>query len=127
VVTLEVKLQERLDPLLARADLALSPLDLKLTATEVRIGVHNIGAAASPASQLTIHDAAGKTVATMPVPGLAAPTDLLPKRHVIVCRLPRPSGPGWTAAVDARSQIPEIYEENNRLPLVPLGKQKEKR
>jgi hypothetical protein len=127
VVTLEVKLQERLDPLLARADLALSPLDLKLTATEVRIGVHNIGAAASPASQLTIHDAAGKTVATMPVPGLAAPTDLLPKRHVVVCRLPRPSGPGWTAAVDARSQIPEIYEENNRLPLVALGKQKEKR
>ena len=103
---------ERLDDLLARADLALSPLDSGWRpdgAFEAR--VHNIGS--SPAREARVallRD--GRPVEEVILPEIEAPLDLHPRRVSVRFKDARP---GDVVVADPAGLIPEIAEHNNRL------------
>ena len=109
---LEVEQLERLDDILERADLALSPIDTRLRANgELEVKVHNIGA--RPAKDLVVHLIRGnRVVESQTIEEIEDPGDLEPK--VVSLRF-KGSQPGDELVVDPDDAIPEIAEHNNRL------------
>ncbi|MBN1421655.1 MAG: hypothetical protein JXP34_22975 [Planctomycetes bacterium] len=110
VQVLACDLEEALDPLLERADLAVS-WDEKAGIT-----VHNIGAKEARAIAVAVvRD--GREVAREAIPSIEAPLDLLPRRVSIALA----ARPGDRIVVDPDGKIPEISEENN-IVVVPRPK-----
>jgi glycine/D-amino acid oxidase-like deaminating enzyme len=121
VTVVELRQVERLDPIFARADLALAAREVEVTGDEVKGVVHNIGAAEAPEVVVAVTDAAGRVLARESLGALAAPLNLAPKRRQFTLRLPAPPGAGWKLVVDPERRIAEIYEGNNEVPLGPPG------
>jgi hypothetical protein len=110
-IVLELRQQQPLDDLLARPDLAVSPLDLKVEGGAVTGFVHNIGAAPSPATEVVLVDAAGKAVARQAVPPIEAPLDLVPRKAPF--RLAGAAGEDWRVVMDPQGVVAEVNEGNN--------------
>jgi hypothetical protein len=136
VVTLEQ--QRRLDPIHARADLAIAPRDVELREGVLSGTVHNLGSADIDDVVVTIVAEDGRTILRKSLGQLAAPLDLVP-RHVGFT-LPLPEHVGWASAhaaasvdpranhphglkpilrvvLDPGNQVPELYEGNNEVQL----------
>jgi len=80
----------------------------------VHVRVHSVGAVDAPGSTVVIRDEAGRTLASVPVPAIAAPADLRPKTADVVLTMPAGTPPrGATVAVEMRGVLPEITLRNN--------------
>ena len=110
----EITQVEKLDDILERPDLALSPLDTKRQAGgSLEARVHNIGAkAAANVEVALVRD--GKTVAAERITALQAPLDLVPRIATVTFKDARA---GDQVVVDPANAIPEIAEHNNRVRL----------
>ena len=115
VQVLELR-QQAPTPSVLRADLALSPLDIRIGDGEVAGAAHNIGRVAAPCV-VTLHDDAGVERRRAELGTIAAPEDLLPRRRAFGFDGLPEALDGWTLAVDTDAAVDEIYEGNNRLDL----------
>jgi hypothetical protein len=113
---IEARQLAKLEPLEGRADLALSDQDVEiLSRREVRVTVHNIGAAAAENISVCMLDKGGKVVDRQTIARLAAPADLKPQSGTVNLKLV----PAGQVLVDAEDRLPEIYEGNNRVAVKP--------
>jgi hypothetical protein len=87
-VAYEFTLKKPGDDPATRADIGLSGDDLTLKGRKLSIRVHSLGAKGTPAGTATLEDNAGKAVATVRFPALAAPADLQPKTADISVSVP---------------------------------------
>jgi len=109
---IDITQTEKLDDILERADLALSPLDTRLERDgTLVVRVHNIGAKTAAGVQVVLMRR-GKQVASRPIPTLDAPLDLVPCVATVTFERARA---GDEVVVDPSNAIPEIAEHNNRL------------
>ena len=107
----EVKQVAKLEPLEGRADLALSDRDIEIVGPrEIRVTVHNIGAATATDIVVVLKDKAGKVVDGQVIAALEAPADLKAKTATVT--LKGAAAPG-SVVVDPDDVIAEIYEGNN--------------
>jgi hypothetical protein len=123
VALLEVMQTERLDPIAARADLALSADDVRYDAEAGRatVVVHNIGGADAGAFTVTVR-VADRTEHEYTVPGLPAPVDLQPRTCTIeTFDMTTAQAAEITVLVDAADVIAEITEENNEVTVATGG------
>ena len=112
--TIEMRLVTKGVPYWSRPDLGISPGDVRVSGRTVRVKVHSLGAIDAPASTVVIRDAAGKTMASSPVPALKAPVDLLPKTADVVLTVPAKANlQGASISVEMRGSVPEITLRNN--------------
>jgi hypothetical protein len=121
MTVLELDLKEKGVPYWSRPDLGIDDEDVKIAGAAMSVTVHSVGAVDAPVSRLVLRDAAGKALATTPVPALKAPSDLTPKTATV--RLSIPAGvnlKGATVSVECGGTTPEITQNNN---VVRLGAQ----
>jgi hypothetical protein len=99
-----------------RPDLAVSARDLTWRGGALEAMVHSLGSRPAVDGVLRLEDATGAVLAEAPVPELAAPNDLTPKRTTV--RLQPPRGADLTGAT-VRLVLPEaeISAANNRAAL----------
>jgi hypothetical protein len=117
VTVVELEQVERLDPLLARADLAIAAREVTVNGTTLTGTVHNIGAAGVPDAVAAVIDGTGRTIARQSLGRLPAPLDLNPQRRPFTLRLPGRPEKGWKLVLDPDRSVPEIYEGNNEVAL----------
>jgi len=106
----------KLDDIYQRADVALSPLDLKVENGKVSAVAHNIGNIDAENVEVALLDAAGKTLQKKSLGKLKAPLDLEPTRVPFDFELPA-DAKGLSIVIDPTNTLREIYEGNNRLKL----------
>ena len=121
---IEIEQVERLDDLLDRADLALSPLDSTCDVFSswqyeslLRIRVHNIGARAAENVEVALIRN-GKKIHTIVLSRIEAPLDLKPRAAVVHFTNAQV---GDEIVVDPDNAIPEITKHNNRLIVQESG------
>jgi hypothetical protein len=120
VHVLELKQARKGEPIYDRADLALSPRELKITDGKIAGVVHNIGVKEVDDVVVALVDRGGKTLEQKSLGRLAAPLDLHPKR--IDFHFAAPAGvEGLSVVVDPAGRVAEIFEGNNRLRVVPAA------
>jgi hypothetical protein len=112
-VVLELRLLEALERITARPDLAVGPGDVTSEDGSVKVTVHNIGAAAAPATTVEFRDAGGQALARADVPSLQAPLDLEPKTVEVRLELARALAGGCEVVVDPAGRVREITKVNN--------------
>ena len=126
VVVLELKQTEKLDDELNRADLALSPMEIKVQALTPDLSpktsgegnvvegiVHNIGAKDVESVEVALVDANDQVQSRQTLGRLPAPSDLSPSRLTFrLSGLPR-GAKGWKVVVDPQNKVEEIFEGNN--------------
>jgi len=84
----------------------------------MQVRIHSLGARATPPTTLTVRDAAGRVLATSPVPTLAAPDDLLPKTVDVGLVLPAGASlQNATVEIDPEHRVEEITVRNNTVQL----------
>ena len=100
-----------------RPDLGIGREDIRLSARTLSVTVHSLGAVDAPASRVVVRDAAGREIASAPVPAIKAPTDLRPQTATARLRLPaRAPWPAGSVSVELRSGGgPEITQTNNQV------------
>jgi hypothetical protein len=115
---LTFKLRTQATPYWQRPDLGIDPEDIQIHGREVRITIHNLGAAASPETNVVLRDAAGEQLAVEKVPSIAAPLDLRPKTINIRATLAEGASlQGGSVEIDPDHRIEEITRLNNRVGL----------
>jgi hypothetical protein len=62
-----------------RPDLGIGPQDVKIKGQQVSVRVHSLGAVSTPETSLELRNGSGKLIASLPVPALEAPLDLVPR------------------------------------------------
>jgi hypothetical protein len=117
LTVIELVQTAKLDDLTQRADLALSPPELKAEGKTLRGVIHNIGGKDAPPFTVTLLDAQGKPQGTLKLGPLAAPADLEPKRLPFSFPLKGANVKGWQVIVDPANAVPEVYEGNNSVAL----------
>ncbi|MCZ7646285.1 MAG: hypothetical protein M5U26_13545 [Planctomycetota bacterium] len=116
VLDLEARQAQALEPLEGRADLALSPLALKLDGPLLRGQVFNLGLPEAAEVVVALVDAGGKEIARKKLGKLAGVGDLEPKALSFEFDLPAEHA-GCSVVADPDGKLDEIYEGNNRVPL----------
>ncbi|HYE53062.1 MAG TPA: LamG-like jellyroll fold domain-containing protein [Azospirillaceae bacterium] len=111
---LEFALEQPAEPQARRPDLGIGSYDVAADGDGLKVTVHSLGAAATPAGTVSALDAQGRVLASAPVPALQAPDDLLPKTAEV--RLALPSGVR-AAAVRVDAGVPEVTRRNNQVGL----------
>jgi hypothetical protein len=117
-VVIEFTLKTPAPPVSARPDIAIGPDDIRAAAGGLDVTVHSLGAVPTPAGTLTLQNAAGHAVASVPIPPLEAPLDLKPR--IVTLRLPIPSGTaahGTHIVLTLAGNPPEITKHNNAVTL----------
>ncbi|MBU0607279.1 MAG: hypothetical protein KKI08_05300, partial [Armatimonadetes bacterium] len=114
-MVVEARQAAKLEPLEGRADLALSLRDLEVGKGQVRVTVHNIGAAAAESIVVVLKDKAGKVADRQVIAKLEPPADLKPKTATVTLKCAAPG----SVVVDPEGKIPEIYEGNNSVVVGP--------
>ncbi|MBN8814389.1 MAG: LamG domain-containing protein [Sphingomonas sp.] len=109
-----------------RADLGIGTDDVVVTGRTAAVTVHSLGAVAATGGRVELVDASGKVAATVAVPTLAAPLDLLPKTTVVRLPLPAAAGQGWRVRVALPDGAPEVTLLNNVVALPPAARRKAK-
>lgn len=120
VTIIELTQLEKLDPIVARPDLAIAAREVEVQDGKITGTVHNIGSAAAGEVVVAVLDGQGTLVLRESLGKLAAPVDLLPKRKPFSLQLPRAPAKGWRLALDPDNTIKEIYEGNNEVMLDSL-------
>jgi hypothetical protein len=114
---LTLKLKTPGTPYWSRPDLAISREDISVLGREVRVNVHSLGSVPAPETVVAFRQA-GRIVATVAVPALAAPVDLQPKTTKVVLTLPAGTDPaGGAVEIDPEHTLLEITVRNNRVQL----------
>jgi len=97
------------------ADLALSPLELKVGNGTISGVAHNIGVVGVERTTVSLIAPNGKVVQAEPLGKLDAPVDLKPRTATFeFLGLPKNVN-GWTVMLDLQDLVPELNEANNRL------------
>jgi len=105
-------------PYWQRPDLGIDPQDVTVRGREVHVKVHSLGSVPAPATTIAVRDASGRTLATAPVPALAAPNDLLPKTTDVSLTLPAgATTAGASVEIDPDHALNEITTRNNAVKL----------
>ena len=113
---IEIRQLEKLEPLTARADLAISDRDIDRAARDtVQATVHNIGAAPAQNIAVRLLDEAGSIRAQATITKLDAPADLKPKLATVQLSANAEIGKTWRVVIDPANTIPEICEGNNSI------------
>ncbi|HUT34719.1 MAG TPA: sugar-binding protein [Planctomycetota bacterium] len=114
ITVVELRQAKRLEPEWDRADLALSPRELRIEGESVHGIAHNLGSRQAESFEVALVDAEGKVRARKTLGPLAAPLDLVPRRLPFTLDgLPR-GAKGWAVALDPDGRVPELFEGNNR-------------
>jgi hypothetical protein len=103
------------EPAFDRADLALSPLELKVAGGKVSGVAHNIGLKDVEKVIVSLIDANGKVVQHQSLGPLSAPLDLRPRTVPFAFEGLPEKVDGWSVMLDLQDGVREIYEGNNRL------------
>ena len=115
---LNFKLVDKGIPYWTRSDLGIGMDDVAVKGDKVTVTVHSLGAVDAPPTELALLDGEGKIIASVPVPGLKAPVDLLPKKLTVTLTAPPGSRiRGCSIVLDPNSKIKEITRINNRVRL----------
>ena len=117
VTVVELRQLRRLDDERLRADLALSPREIRVEGGAVRGIAHNIGSRPVESFEVALLDPRGAIRARKTLGPLDAPLDLVPRRLPFELRGLPPQPTGWSIALDPGNRIPEIFEGNNRVVL----------
>ncbi len=97
-----------------RADLGIGRNDVIINGNEMVVRVHSLGAIDTPASTLEVRDSQGNTVASVTVPSLEAPLDLVPRWTEVNVSLPDEIDlRHGSVVVDPDHEIPQITRTNN--------------
>ena len=84
----------------------------------VRVRVHNLGSAPSPATAVVFHNRAGEIIATGRLGTLPAPVDLHPRTADVSITLPPDAdATGGVVEIDPDHRIEEITRVNNAVRL----------
>ncbi|MBQ9400226.1 MAG: hypothetical protein IJU27_06265 [Bacteroidales bacterium] len=116
--TVEMHLQGEGFDFNALPDLGIGSEDIAVAGNSVKVTVHNISGVDTPESVAALVNAKGKVVASVKVPALKAPVDLLPKTAQVT--LTAPAGvslSGLRVVIDPEDAMEEIYESNNSIKL----------
>lgn len=105
---------KKTEPLYARADAAISPVDIQRQGSTLLVTVHNIGAAPLKNLEVVLLDAQDKILASTYLKQLDAPLDLLPKTATV--HLPLKNGAA-RIVLNPKNAINEITDLNNSLSL----------
>ena len=93
--------------------------DVVINGNKVTVTVHSLGSVDAPPTELGLADWEGKIIASVPVPGLKAPVDLLPKKLTVTLTAPPGSRiGGGSILLDPNGKIKEITRINNRVKLL---------
>jgi len=115
---IELKLISKDTPYWNRPDLGIGKDDVVIQDRKVTVTVHSLGAVDAPATRLALMDANGKVLATVAVPALKAPLDLMPKTAVVTLTIPLgASMKGVSVALDPDKTMKEITRVNNQVKL----------
>jgi hypothetical protein len=115
---LTFKLKTAGKPYWQRPDLGISREDVVVEGRSIKVKIHSLGSVDAPATTVVFRDAAGRVVATAPVPALAAPVDLQPKTVEVSLLLPESvTVTGGSVELDPNQQLEEITSLNNRVSL----------
>ena len=117
VTVIELTQQRRAGDERLRADLALSPREVRVKDGRVHAVAHNIGSRRAATFDAVLVDPAGKVRARTSLGPLAAPLDLVPRRLAFTIGPLPPGAKGWSLVLDPDNRLPEIYEPNNRAPV----------
>ncbi|MBN8811761.1 MULTISPECIES: LamG-like jellyroll fold domain-containing protein [unclassified Sphingomonas] len=97
-----------------RPDLGIGSDDVVVKGGKLAVTVHSLGAQDVAGGTLTIEDAAGKALATAPIPALAAPLDLVPRATTVKLNLPKGAA---RIRVALPGNAPEVTRLNNVVQL----------
>jgi hypothetical protein len=117
LVEINFKLQKEGLPVSARPDIGLGPDDVHVGPGGIDVTLHSLGAEPTPAGTLTLQTAAGKPLASVPVPPLEAPLDLKPRTATVHINLPNVAPLHTRLVVSLGGNPPEITNRNNSLTL----------
>lgn len=119
--TVDFELVEETVPTVQRADLGIGEDDVTSANGGVDVVVHSLGSLDAPAGKVVLLDRRGNVQASVVLPALPAPGDLLPKTARV--RLTLPGGPtdGWSVRVSLPAGVPEVTQLNNLVTL-PTGR-----
>jgi len=116
-VVMEFELVEKATAVETRPDLGIGRGDVRVADDAVGLTVHGLGHVGSGSGYAVLEDARGRELARVPVPALAAPTDLQPKTTVVSLPLAGRDPAGLYVRVALDGEGEEITRVNNRLPL----------
>ena len=104
-------------PVEQRADLGIGRGDVRVEDGQVQVTVHSLGHVATGVGVAVLEDARGRELARVEIPGLAAPSDLVPKTATV--RLPLPAGnrSGLRVRVMQADGAAEVTQRNNVVTL----------
>ncbi|PZU09856.1 LamG-like jellyroll fold domain-containing protein [Sphingomonas sp.] len=120
---LDFALEEAGDPVETRPDIGIGTDDIQVRGRTVRVTVHSLGAKEAAGGKAMLVAADGTVLASIPVPTLAAPTDLTPKTATLSLALPagvKADGVSVRLALDGDAR--EVTLRNNRVPLPPVAR-----
>jgi hypothetical protein len=113
-----LKLISKGTPYWGRPDLGIGRDDVVIQDRRITVTVHSLGALDAAATRLALMDAHGKMMATVPVPPLKAPLDLLPKTTSVTFTVPAgASVKGGSVVLDPDVTMKEITRSNNQVKL----------
>jgi catechol 2,3-dioxygenase-like lactoylglutathione lyase family enzyme len=119
VITL--KLQSNSVPYAERPDLGIDREDIKLDGRLIHVRVHSLGSVAAPAVMVALVENE-KIVASVQVPEIQAPLDLLPKYADVTLSLPAGIDPGkCSIMIDPEEKLTEVTRANNLVHLKNSG------
>jgi hypothetical protein len=97
-----------------RPDISIGADDVGVEKGRVTVTVHSLGSVAAPAGTAALINARGKTLASVPIPPIAAPIDFLPRTATV--ELPLKRG-GVLVRIALDSGANEITQSNNVVTL----------
>jgi len=113
-LVIDLRLTRELDPITSRCDLAIGPDDVRYAGGRLTVTVHNLGAAPTPKTTLSVQGGGRKVLAEAEVPALEAPLDLRPRTVEVSVEVTL--GEGWSVLLDPGNEVVEITEANNTFP-----------
>lgn len=115
---LNLKLVAKGIPYWSRPDLGISRDDVVTRGRSISVMVHSLGAVSTQPTTIALMDRDGKVLASVPLPPLEAPADLLPRRTTVTMALPAGiAGDGCSIVLDPDGKMKEITRVNNRVTL----------
>ena len=101
-----------------RPDLGIGVDDIRADKGRIEVTVHSLGVKPTAGGEVSLIDSCGKVLAHMPVPAMAAPLDLLPRKTMVT--IPVPAGVDLARAsihVALPNRAPEVTYLNNDAPV----------
>jgi hypothetical protein len=115
---LNLKLVAKGIPYWERPDLGISGEDVVVRGGKISVTVHSLGAVSTQPTTTALVDRSGKVLATVSLPRMEAPVDLLPRRTTVTFTLPAgAASAGCSVVLDPDGKMKEVTRVNNRVKL----------